>query len=108
MYKKKLIVNNKVIIFCKKMSQFIYLHHPFTMLIAGPTGSGKTHWVKRLLDDTSRFCKPAPVRITYCYGEYQSIFSTFKNTSFIQGILDIVMMLVMILYKTLRVIIQNG
>ena len=31
-------------------SYSFYLKHPFTMLIAGPTGSGKTMWVKKLID----------------------------------------------------------
>ena len=73
------------------MSFNSYLHHPFTMLIAGPTGSGKTVWVQKLLESPEKFSSPRPQKITYCYGEYQPIFSTFKNTTFIQGLPDDVM-----------------
>ena len=52
----------------------IYLKHPFTMLIAGPTGSGKTQWVKRLINQSEKICSPPPTRITYFYGEYQKAF----------------------------------
>ena len=70
------------------MAVSIYLRHPFTMLIAGPTGSGKTVWVQRLLENPENCSDPAPTSITYCYGEYKPIFSTFKNTTFIHGLPD--------------------
>lgn len=69
------------------MSTFnVYLHHPFTMLVAGPTGCGKTYWLKRLLDNVSKYCLPEPTRVTYFYGEYQSIFGSMPKVNFIQGL----------------------
>jgi hypothetical protein len=65
-----------------------YLRHPFTMLISGPTGSGKTLWVKKLIDNINYICDKPPQRITYFYGEYQPIFSNFHNVNFIQGLPD--------------------
>jgi GTPase SAR1 family protein len=64
----------------------IYLRHPFTMLIMGPTGCGKTHWIKRLITNSKYMCDPAPERITYFYGEYQEIFSLMTEVNFIQGL----------------------
>ena len=67
-------------------SYSFYLKHPFTMLIAGPTGSGKTMWVKKLIDSLPIVCDTPPQRITYFYGEYQPIFSQFKNVNFVSGL----------------------
>ena len=64
----------------------VYLHHPFTMLVAGPTGSGKTYWIKQLINQVDKYCSPPPKRITYFYGEYQPIFSLMKNVNFIKGL----------------------
>lgn len=64
----------------------VYLHHPFTMMVAGPTGSGKTYWLKKLVDNVTKYCSPPPVKITYFYGEYQDVFSTMQNVNFIQGL----------------------
>uniref|UniRef100_A0A158P4B8 AAA+ ATPase domain-containing protein n=1 Tax=Tetranychus urticae TaxID=32264 RepID=A0A158P4B8_TETUR len=65
---------------------FIYLHHPFTMLVAGPTGSGKTRWIMQLIAGANRFSSPPPQKITYFYGEYQSIFGSIKDVNFIKGL----------------------
>ena len=67
-------------------SYSFYLKHPFTMLIAGPTGSGKTIWVKKLIDKLPIVCDIIPQRIVYFYGQYQPIFSQFKNVNFVRGL----------------------
>jgi hypothetical protein len=38
--------------------------HPFTMIIAGPTGSRKTRWVKTLLENKQ--IEPFPTNIVWC------------------------------------------
>ena len=51
------------------------LKHPFTSVIAGPTGSGKTQFVKRLiLADGNTLIEPALDNIIWCYGEYQDAY----------------------------------
>ena len=42
--------------------------HPFTMLLAGSTGSGKTQWLMRLLEHVDMMID-AKLSILYCYGE---------------------------------------
>jgi hypothetical protein len=42
--------------------------HPFTLCLAGSTGSGKTQWLKQFLKNTGELIEPAPVHILYCYG----------------------------------------
>ena len=62
--------------------------HPFTMMICGPTCSGKTFWVKNLLE--SRPITPLPQQIFWFYRRWQPLYSeialTIPNIKFIQGI----------------------
>ena len=46
------------------------LCHPFTAIVSGPTGCGKTAWVLRLIDNIREKMEPVPRRIWYYYGEY--------------------------------------
>ncbi|VDI78914.1 Hypothetical predicted protein [Mytilus galloprovincialis] len=70
----------------------VILCHPFTMMLAGPTGSGKTFWMKTLLERARRMIKPSPERIIWCYKRWQPLFTemqqTVKNIIFVQGIPD--------------------
>ena len=43
--------------------------HPFTSIIAGMTGSGKTAWVRSLLQQASETIYPPPERIVWCYSQ---------------------------------------
>lgn len=66
------------------------LKHPFTCVIAGPTGSGKTQFVKRLL--TLDSLEPPPSNIIWCYGEYQDVYdhlaSLVPHLRFVEGFPD--------------------
>ena len=44
------------------------LLHPFTALVAGMTGSGKTVWVQSLLQHKNDVIKPPPQRIVWSNG----------------------------------------
>ena len=52
--------------------------HPFTCIVAGPTGCGKTTFVARLLRNTSAMIDPPPERITWYYGEWQSAYENLN------------------------------
>ena len=54
------------------------LRQPFTALLAGPTGCGKTCFVFKLVDNVVRMIDPPPTRIVYCYGEYQQLFREYS------------------------------
>ncbi|KAF4530470.1 hypothetical protein B566_EDAN014671, partial [Ephemera danica] len=59
--------------------------HPFTGIVAGPTGSGKTYFVREFLNR-----KPVNVKfdeVIWCYGEWQSLYKEIKAT-FHEGLLD--------------------
>jgi hypothetical protein len=66
------------------------LPHPFTCIVAGCTQSGKTVWVKSLLENAQTTISPAAQRIIRCYGQWQpSYFDMMRampGTEFNQGI----------------------
>ena len=62
------------------------LLHPFTALVAGPTGSGKTRFVFRLIENARTMIDPPPRRIVYCYGEYQRLFDDYSGVMFHRGL----------------------
>src|ERR1700743_3332712 len=59
---------------------------PFTCVVSGPTGSGKSVFVQRLLKHAQTVISPPPERILYCYGGYQEIFSEFNGVEFNEGL----------------------
>lgn len=56
------------------------------IMIAGPTGSGKTHFTRNLL--VHNMFTERPTKILYCYGVYQPFFKEFvlDNIKWHQGI----------------------
>ena len=53
--------------------------HPFTCIVAGPTGCGKTTFVARLLRYASSMIDPPPENITWCYGQWQPVYETLTR-----------------------------
>jgi hypothetical protein len=45
--------------------------HPFNAIVNGPTGSGKTELVKKIIQNIDELMEPPPDRIVWYYGEYQ-------------------------------------
>ena len=68
------------------------MQHPFTCIVAGCTQSGKTVWVKSLLENAQTTISPTPQRIIWCYGQWQpSYFDTMRimpGIEFNEGIPD--------------------
>ena len=62
------------------------LKHPFTCIVAGPSGSGKTVFTTRLIENAKTLIEPAPERILWCYGIYQTFFNDVKNVEFHEGL----------------------
>jgi len=62
------------------------LQHPFTAVVAGPTGCGKSQFVLRLIDNAHEMIELAPTRIWYSYGEYQHIFGSYPQVHFQEGL----------------------
>ena len=60
--------------------------HPFTCIVSGPTGCGKTSFVLRLVDNVDTMIAPPPDKIIYYFTEYQSIFDRYPHVTFRQGV----------------------
>ena len=64
--------------------------HPFTAVVAGPTMSGKSTWVKQLLDNAMTMISPPPARIIWLYKRWQPLYTELQKTvpaiEFIEGI----------------------
>ena len=57
--------------------QFVRFQHPFTLIIAGPTSSGKTVLTRDILADNRETISPQPennLRVLWCYGEMQELY----------------------------------
>ena len=63
--------------------------HPFTSVIAGPTGSGQSMFVRWFVHNIKHMMTPKPDRILRCYGEYQKLYGTVKGIEFQQGLPDL-------------------
>ena len=67
----------------------VRLKHPFTCTVAGPTWSGKTQFVFRLIRNAERLIDPSPESIVYCYGGFQPIFAEYPNVEFHEGLPEV-------------------
>jgi hypothetical protein len=67
----------------------VRLRHPFTCTVAGPSSSGKTWFVFRLIKHVDRLVVPPPEKILYYYGEFQPSFSEFPAVEFHEGLPDV-------------------
>lgn len=54
-------------------------HSPFTMILAGATGAGKTQWLLKFLNFTNQLIEPSPKSILYCYGEMNDTIMELKK-----------------------------
>ena len=66
--------------------------HPLTMIVAGPTMSGKSTWIKNLLLQNAQLIYPSPHRILWIFKRWQPLYDELKhwipNIQFIEGITE--------------------
>ena len=64
--------------------------HPFSMIVSGPSASGKSVWTRNLLISTQ--IQPSPERIIWCFGQRQSLYDDIWKKipwiEFVKGIPD--------------------
>ena len=64
--------------------------HPFSMMVTGPSQSGKTEWTRKLL--LSPLIQPPPERILWCFGQWQPLYEELQKRipyiEFVHGIPD--------------------
>ena len=67
----------------------VRLKAPFTAVMAGPTGSGKTHTLLGLVEKamTEDMTTQRPVEIIYCYGAWQPAFEDIDHIRFHEGVI---------------------
>ena len=67
----------------KKVSKKIYdprLVMPYSLLLCGPTGCGKTTWIVELLKSHEELCTHMPKKLIWIYGvEQPELFKTIKE-----------------------------
>merc|ERR1712219_91448 len=54
--------------------------HPFTCLVSGPTGSGKTMWVREFLKYKAVMMDIVPEEVIWYYGSWQSVYDELSET----------------------------
>jgi hypothetical protein len=59
---------------------------PFTCMIAGPTQSGKTSLLSKVLSNLVHLIQPNPTRIVYCYSRPQEAFKSMSGIEFNEGL----------------------
>ena len=69
----------------------VQLKHPFSMLVSGGRGAGKTEFTKSLLKTRDKMIQPRIDRIVWCYAKHQpELFYELKRLipsfEYIQGI----------------------
>ena len=79
-----------VIPMSQEKCQRFQFEHPFTCMVAGMTGSGKTIWVQSLLRQAYRMINLPPERIVWCYSQWQPAYMemlvAIPNIEFVKGI----------------------
>lgn len=67
----------------------IAFQHPFSMIIAGPSMSGKSYWMGQLVRYNDTMIYPPPAKIYLCYTEWQPLYDTLSGVEFHKGMLDV-------------------
>ena len=66
--------------------------HPFTCIVSGPTGCGKTEWVKRFIHHLQDLVRPSPTQVVWSYAEWQPAYHSLPDSvTLVQGLPDIPM-----------------
>ena len=79
-------INHCVLFFAMKMALF---EHPFTCIVAGPTKVGKTECVKRFILLKESLMFPTPVKVIWCYTEWQSAYEDLVGVEWCEGVPDL-------------------
>ena len=71
-------------------SMTLTFQHSFSMMVTGPSQSGKTEWTRKLL--LLLLIQPPPERILWCFGQWQPLYENLQKKipciEFVHGIPD--------------------
>ena len=59
------------------------LKAPFTAVMSGPTGSGKTKYMQQLIEGADTLTNDPPREIIYCYGAWRDDFDALEERGII-------------------------
>ena len=65
------------------------LQHPFSMIVSGPSNSGKTYFVKTLIENVEKVISQKIENIVYIYSCWQPLYDDLlksRNIKFVEGI----------------------
>ena len=65
------------------------LQHPFSMIVSGPSNSGKTYFVKTLIENVEKVISQKIENIVYIYACWQPLYDDLlksRNINFVEGI----------------------
>lgn len=68
---------------------------PANLIVAGPSGAGKTVFVGKLLENVEQMFNPPPEQVIFAYGEYQPGYDNLKcpiPIQFVEGVPDFEML----------------
>lgn len=63
--------------------------HPFTAMVAGSTGCGKTTFVRQFLDNIEEMMTPTPEEVVWCFGQFQEGYRDLKGVVLREGVPDV-------------------
>jgi hypothetical protein len=66
--------------------------HPFTAIVTGPTGCGKTSFVLKFIKYAKDVITPPPEHILWCYGTFQEAFNDLNEVELHEGLPNIDML----------------
>ena len=61
------------------------LQHPFTAIIGGPTGCGKTYFVFRLIENAHQMIDPPPVKFGTVTASFNHCSDSIHGLNFTKG-----------------------
>lgn len=70
---------------CLFIMQRPRLEHPFTMLIAGPTKSGKSFFLRDVLYYRKHMFNPKIDKVVWFYGIFQELYNKIPHVEFVEG-----------------------
>lgn len=66
--------------------EFPKFQHPFTLVIAAPTGCSKSYLVRDIVKYKQEMFEIVPDKIVWFYGIYQLLYDTMPDVTFVEGL----------------------
>lgn len=64
------------------LEEDVLLKTPFNLILAGPSGSGKSEWIVKFLKNYEKMIFPVPQHVLYCYGIFNNNVPVIEKMGF--------------------------